>query len=191
MALPANTAANDFDALPIEEGAGLFVIQTEDAPGGAGASLLVDRAGQVRLRLDRKVLAVMAAGEDRLVLTSRDVIRLGTDGPPRWATRFAQPEWIAGGGLVPLAGGDVVAYLYGQIADTGVQVLRLDPRTGRKVWENKCPELGVQHSKYFHHAVVEVGGGRLKVTSRGSSGTFVEALDTKTGRSVARRVIKE
>jgi len=43
----------------------------------------------------------------------------------------------------------------------------------------------------MHLAVVEVRGGRLKVTSRGSDGTFVEALDAQTGRSVARRVIKE
>jgi WD40 repeat protein len=187
--LPAYDAANHFDALPIEEVAGWFVVQTLDGVGGVGSCFLVDRAGQVRHRLDRQVLAVRAAGEDRLVLTSHDVIRLGADGPPRWTARFAHSEWIAGGGLVPLEGGEVVAYLYCQIADSGVEVLRLDPRTGRKRWEVDCHGLGVEHSKYSHHAVVEVRGERLTVTSRGSGGTFVEALSAKTGRSVGRRII--
>jgi outer membrane protein assembly factor BamB len=186
VALPAN----DFNALPIEEAAGWFVVTAHDPPGGSGASLLIDRTGRVRHRLDRQVMAVTARGEDRLVLTSRDVIRLGDDGPPRWTAPFAGREWIAGGGLVPLAGGDVVAYLYGRINDSGVQVLRLDPRTGRKMWEGQCRPLGVTHSEYDHRAVVEVSGGRLLVTSRGSGGTFVEALDAQTGHSVARRVIK-
>jgi hypothetical protein len=181
----------DFDAMPILEGAGWFVVQTAENTRGKGDALLFDRAGRVRHRLDRQVLAVCAAGKDRLVLTDQDVTRLGVDGPPLWTAPFAQREWIAGGGLVPLAGGDVVAYLHGAIADTGVQVLRLDPGTGRERWEVMCPRLGVSHSKYRHLAVVEVRGGRLKVTSRGSYGTFVEALDAQTGRSLARRVIKE
>jgi hypothetical protein len=186
VALPAN----DFNALPIEEAAGWFVLKSWDAPSGAGASLLIDRTGRVRHRLDRQAVAVMAAGKDRLVLTSWDVIRLGADGPPRWAVPFAGREWIAGGGLVPLAGGDVVAYLYGRINDSGVQVLRLDPGTGRKKWELMCPPLGVTHSEYEHRAVVEARGERLVVTSRGSHGTFVESLETQTGRSLARRIIK-
>jgi outer membrane protein assembly factor BamB len=180
--------ANDFDALPIEEAAGWFVVQ---AWGLTEATLLIDRAGRVRHRLDRKVVAVMPIGDDRLVLTGRDVIRLGAEGPPRWAAPFANREWIAGGRFVALAGGDVVAYLYCQFADSGVQVLRLDPRNGTKKWEIGCRPLGVTHSEYYHDAVVELRGGRLIVTSRGSSGTFVEALDAETGRSIARRVIKQ
>jgi len=191
VALPVYDEANHFDALPIEEVAGWFVVQTHDAPSGAGAALLIDRTGRVRHRLDRQVVAVILVGEDRLLLTSRDVIRLGADGPPRWALPFAEREWIAGGGLVPLAGADVVAYLYGRINDSGVQVLRLDPGTGRKKWEAMCRPLGVMHSEYYHNAVVEVRGAQLVMTSRGSGGTFVEALDAQTGRSIARRVIKE
>jgi outer membrane protein assembly factor BamB len=193
VALPVYDTANhvDFDALPIQEVAGWFVVETWDSPGGEGASLLIDRAGRVRHRLDRQVVAVMPIGDDRLVLTSRDVIRLGADGPPRWAVPFTHRQWLAGGGLVPLPGGDVVAYLYGRINDSGVQVLRLDPGTGGKKWEVNCRSLGVSHSEYYHDAVLEVRGGRLVVTSRGSGGTFVEALDAQTGRSIARRVIKE
>ena len=179
----------DFDALPILEAANLFVVQTHEHPGGKGDALLFDRAGRVRHRLDRQVVALMATGKDWLVLTNRDVIRLGLDGPPRWTAPFTHGEWIAGGGLFPLSGADVVAYLYGAISDSGIQVLRLDPATGRKRWEVKCAGLGVQHSKYRHEALVEVVGARLKVTSRASGGTFVEALDAQTGRSLARRLI--
>jgi hypothetical protein len=187
VVLPATTG---FNILPIEEAAGWFVVQDHDAPDGAGACLLIDRAGRVRHRLDRQAVAVTAVGNDRLVLTSHDVIRLGADGPSRWAVPFVRYEWIAGGGLIPLAGGDMVAYLYGQTSDSGVHVLRLDPASGRKQWEVWCPSLRVGHSEYSHHAVVEMGAGRLKVTSRGSLGTFVEALDPQTGRSIGRRVIK-
>lgn len=183
VALPAG----DFDTLPIVEATGLFVVRAWDDPGGAGASLLIDRAGQVRYRLNRQVVALIAAGEDRLALTSGEVTRLGAGSQPGWTTRFPDAEWIAGGGLVKLAGADVVAYLYCRIGDSGVRVLRLDPGTGRKRWETRCLALGMMHSEYHHDAVVEVGDGQLTVTSTGSGGTFVEALDAKTGHPVARR----
>ncbi len=179
-----------FDPLTIEEAAGWIMVQDQHSSSGAETCLLIDRAGRVRHRLDRRVVAVMPAGEDRLVLTNRDVIRLGADGPTRWSAPFAYRELTAGGALVPLAGGDIVAYLYDRISDSGVRVLRLDPRTGRKRWEARCPSLGVDHSDYEHGAVVEVDDARLKVTSRGSEGTFVEAVDAQTGHSLARRVIK-
>jgi outer membrane protein assembly factor BamB len=187
VALPVK----DFDPLPIEEGAGLFLVQAHDSPGGAGAALLIDRAGRVFHRFDRQVVAVAPAGADRLVLTSRDVVRLGADGGVRWAVPFADREWLPGGGLVPLPGGDVVAYLYCRIADSGVRVFRLDPAAGRKRWEAQCRGLGVLHSAYRHDAVAVADDRRVVVTSRGSSGTFVEALHTETGRSVGRRVIED
>ncbi len=182
VALPTG----QFDA-EIEGAADLFLLH---AWGGRGPSFLIDRTGRVRHRIDREVVAVTATGSDRLVLTSQDVIRLGADGPPRWSVPFAYDQLAAGGALVPLAGGDVVAYLYDWIADSGVQILRFDPANGRKKWVTRCPPLGVDHSEYSHRAVVEVDGSRLKVTSVGSQGTFVEILDPQTGRSLARRIIK-
>jgi hypothetical protein len=43
------------------------------------------------------------------------------------------------------------------------------------------------HSEYHHHAVVEVAGDRLRVTSKG---TFVEVLDARDGRQLSREVRK-
>jgi outer membrane protein assembly factor BamB len=187
VALPTR----DFDPLPIIEAAGLFVVQALDSPRGEGAALLIDRAGRVFHRFDRQVVAANPDGADRLVLTSRDVVRLGADGGVLWALPFADQMWLPGGGLVPLPGGDVAAYLYCRISDSGVLVARLDPAAGRKRWETKCRGLGVAHSKYKHDAIAVADGGRLVVTSRGSYGTFVEALDMETGRLAGRRVIKE
>ncbi len=184
----------DFDPLPIKEVAGLFLVQVHDLPNGAGAALLIDRAGQVRHRFDRQVVSVTALGEDRLVLTSRDVVRLGSDGGVRWVVPFADREFIPGGGLFPLPCGDVAAYLYCKIGDSGVRVMRLNPRNGKKKWEASCGPLGcsrsgeVLHSKYSQDAVVEFNNGKLVVTSCGD-GTFVEAVDVETGQRVGRRVI--
>ena len=181
----------DFDPLPIKEVAGLFLVTDHDLPGGAGEALLIDRAGQVRHRFDRQVVSVTAIGEEQLVLTSRNVVRLGADGRVRWVVPFADREGIPGGGLISLSCGDVAAYLYCRIADSGVRVMRLDPQNGRKKWEAWCGSLGVMHSAYSHDAVVGFDSGKLVVTSRGSSGTFVEALDVDTGQRIGRRVIKD
>ena len=155
VALPATSF---FDAEPTGEAAGWFLVQTEDDPGGAGVALLIDRAGRVRHQLDRKVVALMPAGDERLVLTSRDVIRLRADGPPRWAAPFARREWIAGGGLVPLEGGDVVADLSAKSLTLESRFCGSTPGRGGK-WEVLCQGLDVMHSEYEHHAVVEASGG--------------------------------
>lgn len=186
VALPAS-----FDPLPIREEAGLFLVQDHDAPGGAGLALLIDRGGRVRHRFDREVVAVRPAGAGLLVLTGRDVVRLSAAGEAEWSAPFGEYEWLAGGGLVPLPGGDVAAFVYGQISDSGVRVVRLDPAGGAKRWEAFCGSLGATHSGYNHEASLVAAGDRLTVTSRGSYGTFVEVLDAATGRQVSRKAPKE
>jgi outer membrane protein assembly factor BamB len=179
--------AEEFDPLPIEDAAGLILVQKTDDVGGDGLALLIDHAGQVRHRFDRQVVAArLWAGGDRLVLTSRDVVRLSDAGEVRWAAPFPNPEWLAGGGFVPLPGDGLVVFLYGCIHDSGVQVMRLDPATGRRLWGANCDPLGVLHSSYNHKAVVDPVGGHLRVTSRGSYGTFVEVLDARDGHRVSR-----
>jgi hypothetical protein len=176
----------DFDPNPIREVAGLFLVQTTESPDGKGAALIIDRKGRVRFRLDRQVVDGKRQGEDVVLLTSREVVRLSADGKRRWAAAFQRPEWIAGGGVVDLADGDVLAFLYCQIADSGVQVVRLEAATGKQVWRARCAPLGVGHSKYRHDARVAVEGDRVQVTSTASGGTFVEILDLQTGEQVKR-----
>jgi len=176
-----------FDPLPIEEAAGLILVQKWDNPGGAGLALLIDHAGQVWHRFDRQVVtARLWAGGDRLVLTSRDVVRLSGAGEVRWSAAFQHREWLAGGGFVPLPGGGLVTFLYGRINDSGVQVVRLDPDSGKQLWEAYCEPLGEPHSAYSHEAVVEREGEHLRVTSRGDGGTFVEVIDARDGKLVSR-----
>ena len=109
------------------------------------------------------------------------------DDKKRWAIPFQEAEWLAGGGLLRLPGGDVLAFLYGGISDSGVQVLRLDPVAGKAVWQARCAPLGVFHSKYRHRATATIEGDQVEVTSRGSFGMFVETLDLKTGRQIRRQ----
>jgi hypothetical protein len=86
---------------------------------------------------------------------------------------------------VDLPGGDLLAFLYGEISDSGVRVMRLRP-DGTVVWQSFCAPLGVSHSIYRHDASVAVEGGQVKVVSRGSYGEFVEVLDAQSGRQIRR-----
>jgi outer membrane protein assembly factor BamB len=181
----------DFDAEPIVEVTGLVLVQKVASPTRSGLALFIDREGKVRHRFDRRVVtAQVSTGGDRLVLTGRDVVRVSAADEVRWVAPIKNPEWLAGGGLVPLPGGDLVAFVYGRIADSGVQVMRLDQDTGRRLWEVDCAPLRVAHSGYNHVAVLEPVGDRLRVTSKGSYGTFVEVLDARDGRQLNREVRK-
>jgi hypothetical protein len=176
------------DPEAVQEITGLFLVQKREAPGGQGDSLLIDRKGQVRHRFDRQVITGRLRGDDRVFLTSGDVVCRTPDDKTRWAVTFRDREWIAGGDLLNADGGDLVAYLYGHISDSGVQVLRLNPETGKEVWRTFCSPLGGMHSQYRHEATVRVDGDHLKVTSRGAR-TFVELLDLQTGARLGRRVV--
>jgi outer membrane protein assembly factor BamB len=172
----------DFDPNPIQEVGDLFLVQSTEDPRGKGLSLLIDRKGRVRHRFDRQVVDGLGQG---IFLTSRDVIRLSAGGKVLWRVPLKH-QWIAGGGLQRLPGGDVVAFLHGRISDSGVEVVRFHPVTGRVVWRARCAPLGVGHSEYSHRVAVAVEGERARVTSRGSSGTFVEVLDLRSGRQLRR-----
>jgi hypothetical protein len=175
-----------FDPLPIRDAAGLILVQDHD-PSGSRPALLIDRGGRVWHRFDRRVVAVQGwAGGDRFALTDCDVVRLSEAGEVRWFIPFPEREWLAGGNFVTLPDGGLAAFLYCHISDSGVQLLRFDPATGERLWTTQCPGLGVMHSAYHHEAVVAPEGDNLRVTSRGSSGTFVEVIDARDGRRVSR-----
>ena len=121
----------------------------------------------------------MAAGEDPL-LTSHDVIRLGADdhavGPLSFPTGNGSQEAALSGSP---EGTLSAPYLYGPGADTGVRVLHSIRGAGRKRW-------GVYLALGIWLGLRSSGAGRgarsrLMVTSIGSEGTFVEALDPRDG----------
>jgi outer membrane protein assembly factor BamB len=175
-----------FEALPIREITGLFLVQKWGGHGG----LLFDRQGRIFHRFDREVVDGRMQGEERVFLTSRDVICLSAEGKTLWLATFEHSQSPAAGGLVSLPGGDLVAFLYCQIMDGGVQVMRLDPCKGKVVWQASCADLGVRHSAYEHKANVTVEEGQVKVNSQGSGGKFVECLDLGTGQQLTRNVSK-
>ena len=150
---------------------------------------MLDRQGRVRYTFNHQVVAGLRQGKDRVFVTSHDVARLTADHKARWVVPFEDPEWIVGGGLVEVRGGDLLAFLYSEAADSGVQLMRLNA-AGKVVWRRYCRGLGVAHSEYSHHAKVAVEGNSVCVTSKGSEGTFVELLDLQTGKQLKRTVSK-
>jgi outer membrane protein assembly factor BamB len=180
-------AAPEFRPVAIEEAAGLFLVQTNESPGGEGDAFLFDRAGKVRHRFPRQVVAVAEVGNDRLFLTSAEVRRVTPDDKTVWSAPFESHNWIAGGSIIEAPGGDRLAFLYCRIANSGVQVMRFDPASGEVRWQTWCGGLsGVMHSAYRHDATAEWVGERLRVISRGSAGAFVEWLDGGTGKRIRR-----
>jgi hypothetical protein len=87
-----------------------------------------------------------------------------------------------------LPDGGVLEFRYSPIADSGVDLRKLDQRDTSTRWEQQCPPLGVAHTEYEHDVFVQVEGETLRVISRGSQGTFAERLDLQSGRRLARSV---
>jgi outer membrane protein assembly factor BamB len=181
VALPAG----DFDPWPIREVAGLFLVQSGDRVGTRGSALLVDRKGAVRHRFDTQVLDGRRSGDDRVFLTVGGIVRVTADEKQVWSIPFDRGDQLDGGGLQDV-GGDLLCFRFGGIHDSGVKVIRFDPQTGKTLWKSTCAPLGVDHSKYRHRATVAVEGSQVRVTSRGSFGSFVEVLDLETGKQVSR-----
>jgi hypothetical protein len=177
----------DFDPQPIREVAGLFLVQDGSVWSGK-AALLIDRRGRVRHRLVREVVAGVHQDKDSVFVTHKEIVRLAPNSKVVWSVPWDEEQGPPGGGLLRLPGGDLIAFCYGMISDSGVQVVRLDPARGVVRWRASCAPLGVRHSKYRHRATVTVtAGGQLKVVSRGSFGTFTEILDLGTGRQRSRQ----
>jgi outer membrane protein assembly factor BamB len=173
---------------PIREIGGLFLVQKAEEPGGEGDAILVDRKGKVRCHFDHQVVDGMRRENDYFFLTSRNVSRLTAQDEVVWSVSYPYPQVLADGGLLRLANGDLIGFLYCTISDTGVQLLRLDPTTGKVVWQARCEGLGVTHSEYKHRANVVVEGNKVRVTSKGAAGTFVEILDSASGKLLERNL---
>jgi hypothetical protein len=110
----------DFDPEDVREVTGLFLVQDNWRRKGGPTAFLIDREGWVRLSLDRQVVAGRAVEDDRLFLTRRDVIRVAPSGTIRWSVPFqGEDTELDRGGIVELPGGDLLAFLYGGIWDSG------------------------------------------------------------------------
>jgi PQQ-like domain len=165
----------------VREVAGLFLVQDR------GHAFLLDGAGQTRHQLDRPVVTGRRSAGDLILLTTEGVVRLSPEDQEVWSVPLRCGGWGTGD-LRELPGGDLLAFLYGPLSDSGVQVLRLDPATGRQVWQACCAPLAIApYAAYEQRVFVAVEGDRVRVTSCGSHGSFVEVLDLATGGQLSRR----
>jgi outer membrane protein assembly factor BamB len=182
------------------DAAGLIVVQECNGLSRTGFGFAFDRAGTVRHRFDRTIVAGITTGADRLFLTDGDVRCVTPEDRTVWSVAFAAPEWNPVGEFVPAAGGDLLAVLYAGSWNNGVQVMRLDPATGALRWRSRCERIVRPPPKSFrtagppfpgdpprsHYATAEWVDGRVRVISRGWSWAFVEWLDGRTGARLRR-----
>jgi hypothetical protein len=177
---------SDFDPYPITEVAGLFLVQSRGWGERKPAAFLITRGGEVWKQFDHLILDGTDADGLRVFLTVDRVLGMAEDKSVRWKIELKDGWALDAGRLLKLPGGDLLAYRYGPISDSGVTLLRLDPCKGKTRFQAQCEPLGVAHSKYRHTATVEMEKGHLKAVSRGSSGTFVELLELNTGKQISR-----
>ena len=176
----------DFDPLPIAEVAGLFLVQSRDWGQRKPDAFLITRGGAVWKQFDHLILDGTDADGLRVFLGTDRVIGVDEDKTVRWKIDLKDAWGLDDGRLLKLPGGDLLAYRYCPISDSGVSLWRFDPCKGKARFHAFCESLGVDHSKYKHAATVTVEKGCLKVVSRGSAGTFIEMLELNTGKQISR-----
>jgi hypothetical protein len=177
------TIPQSIDPLPLEEVADLVKVT------GDHVTWLLDHVGRVVTRLAENA-DVTPLGADLLVIGEKRIARIKRDGSAVWERTGFRERFVAGSGVVTLPGGDLLAFNYGRISDSGVELARIRPDDGAELWRAHAAALGVAHSVYQHEAYVELRGKDLVVVSQGAYGDFVEVRDASTGASLARHVVK-
>jgi outer membrane protein assembly factor BamB len=191
--LRLRTRAPDYeDPFSITEVTDLFLVQYLGGIWGGQASFLIDRKGNIRCQLPRQVVCGITSGKGRVFLTNTDVFLLSARDEITWSAQFDDNAlidwWFLGGEILQLPGGDLLAYRYCTDADWGVQLMRLNPSTGKVVWKGSCEGLGAeQEGEYSQKVQVAVEGPLIRVTSHGDGGSFWEILDLASGEQLFRQ----
>lgn len=147
-------------------------------------SLLINDKGQVVLRISKYVIDGVRQADDIVIQTTEGASRLSLKNETKWTIT---PKRLGdAGGFLPLENGDLIAFWYGPISDSGAGVVRLDPATGTVRWQTTCRSLETGHSKYRHEVTIKLDKDRLKVASIGSNGRWVELLNLQTGKQLRR-----
>lgn len=151
----------------------------------------VTAQGATAFVLDEELVSVTPQGSGWLVVTSKRVARLDENGKAAWTLPAMRETFVAGAGVIPVPGGDLLIWGWGRISDSGVELLRVRPDDGQVVFRTHAEALGVGHSKYGHEAYVRIRGSKVDVVSVGSYGTFVEVRTLTKGTQLARWKPKE
>jgi outer membrane protein assembly factor BamB len=152
-------------------------------------SALLNHRGKPVITLDKYVARACLMDGDLLLVTNTGLARLGSRGQARWENPVLRATEITGARIIPLPGGDILAYVFCEISDSGIEVARVRGTDGRLVWSTECKELGVSHSSYSQVCYHEIRGGDLIMVSQGAAAHFVEILDLATGVSQRRFLV--
>jgi outer membrane protein assembly factor BamB len=133
--------------------------------------------------------ATFAVGRDLVIVTYKHVMRVDPSGRVVWKIGPPINTFVAGDDVVVLPDGDLVIANYGQIDDSGVDVMRIHGHNGAPVWRAQVRGLGVTHSKYEQLVYIEARGDALFVISQAAGGEFIEQLALPTGQSQLRKVL--
>ncbi len=169
----------------LQEYCGIFVIQDPFHE----TSFIVDRNGKIWHQFDSGTLECKQADENRVFVTGNEVACLSAKGESLWTFKFGPGMFGPGGGAIELPDKSLIAYVYGDIYDSGVSLMRIDPSAGKLMWRAYCEALGVSHNKYSHKASVTIQNQTVQVDSVGSHGEFVATLDLDTGKQLSRHLI--
>jgi hypothetical protein len=145
-------------------------------------SLLVEKGGAVAHRLTgERFLAAVRRGPALLALTTSRLVLLRPDGSPSWSVDH-DAHLASRGEIVPLPGGDVLAWMYCDRSCMPTLLVRLRARDGHVVWKTAAvtPAL-TDHSLYSKSTQVEVRGDWVLVADDEGSGRFLEVLSLETG----------
>src|SRR5262245_36449718 len=130
VALPAK----EFDPSPIREMAGLFLVQAGVWGRDGGNAFLIDRKGKLIHHFGRTVLAGERVEDDCVFLTGHGLLRITPGGKEVWTIPLDHRGLLEPGALIKVQGGDLLSFRYGAIHDSGVEVRRFDPKSGKTRW---------------------------------------------------------
>ncbi|MFT3697348.1 MAG: PQQ-binding-like beta-propeller repeat protein [Kofleriaceae bacterium] len=170
-----------------------FLIVTEDHPA---KTQFFSLDGKLLLELDEQAQGTrqlafgkpVPVGDLKILATDKHLIALDRHAKVVWKRDHMHNTFVAGTQATQLPDGDLLIANFGQIDDSGVDILRLHP-DGSQVWHSCATGLGVGHSEYEHFAYVEPRGDELFVVSQGSYGQFLERMSVKTGDRELRCVL--
>jgi outer membrane protein assembly factor BamB len=156
-------------------------------------SYVVDQKGILFLKRDGEILSVLAEGKDLLLVSAEGWAELVSDtGKTIWKKSVSGGHLTLGYApkLIRLSGGDILIVSFNPIADSGVEVTRLNVKEGKISWTAYCKPLFVGHSTYSHAVRVEIRDEKIAVISIASGGKFFEILSLSSGETLNRKVFK-
>ena len=167
--------------------------------GGGRSSALIDRTGKVRMELPQGCVDVIETGKEWVCLAGKDLVRVTMEGKTIWTQPFVKENNYVGQ-IVSLKTGNLLACAYDPTRDSGVHVIRFDPKTGLKRWQTHCEGLGISPTgplRLKNQVRIGVVDDQVRVTTNATWGAYnlfteevVECLALDSGQRISRRVAR-